>query len=62
MYDVKKYILLFALKLLPEDLFECPLVLVLPKGMSCHSQISGFGAFQDLIELSHLPSADAFSD
>lgn len=48
MYDVKKYFLLFVTKLLPKDFFQCPLVLVFPEGMRCHSQISIFGGFQDL--------------
>lgn len=48
MYDVKKYFLLFVIKLLPKDFFQCPLVLVFPEGMRCCSQISIFGGFQDL--------------
>lgn len=55
MYEVKKYFLLFVIKLLPKDFFQCPLVLVFPEGMSRCCQISIFGAFQDLKSLLIFP-------
>lgn len=61
-YVLYEKVLSFVLKLLPVDFFQCPVVLVLPEGMSHHSQISGFDAFQDFVELSHFPSLNTFSD